>query len=344
MPKTLLIEERSKYQAPEFKKRRAVLKDTVEKFTIPGAADRYREQARKNHQQWDSARISPPNHVRVLAGDWGDVTHDLAKTNGAIYAVLNMANAYSPGGGYLEGMVAQEENMYRRTDCHFYVHDDEMDEGKNLYTSKMTQLINGVHGRVYLDTTNPRICIKGREEAKASGYTDLDPEDYFLFYELKSAADDLRGGDSFDEASMRKKIAAQLDTLKEKNIRHVVLSAFGCGAFGNPPAHVARIYREELTKRIGDFDDVVFAVYHANYGSNNFIPFQKELDGLPLNQKQLDIDKKLTSTLKDNLNQKIWDKRGFAFIFLTVEKHPQVLCKSELSSIVKWTNLANSLS
>jgi hypothetical protein len=28
------------------------------------------------------------------------------------YAALNMANAYSPGGGYTDGMVAQEENMY----------------------------------------------------------------------------------------------------------------------------------------------------------------------------------------------------------------------------------------
>ena len=79
-----------------------------------------------------------------------------------------------------------------------------------------------------------------------ASYPDLQENDYFLFYELRSAADNLfdngAGGylttpkpfDAAVEATMRKKIAAQLDTLIEHHLRHVVLSAFGCGAFGNP--------------------------------------------------------------------------------------------------------------
>jgi hypothetical protein len=38
---------------------------------------------------------------------WDAVTAHLTRTHGALYAVLNMANAYVPGGGYTEGMVAQ---------------------------------------------------------------------------------------------------------------------------------------------------------------------------------------------------------------------------------------------
>lgn len=45
----------------------------------------------------------------------------VTKEHGKVFAVLNMANAYVAGGGYVEGMPAQEENMFRRTDCHYFV-------------------------------------------------------------------------------------------------------------------------------------------------------------------------------------------------------------------------------
>ena len=133
---------------------------------------------------------------------------------------------------------------------------------------------------VYLDTKKPRVCIKGPEIAKGDGYENLDPQDYFQFYELKSAADNLldANGQTFNEKSMRRKIRAQLDTLIEAGVRNVVLSAFGCGAFGNPASEVAKIYKEELEKSAAHFDDVVFAIYYAGYGPDNYDAFQKVLD------------------------------------------------------------------
>ena len=47
--------------------------------------------------------------------------------SGTLFASLNMANAYGPGGGYTHGMVAQEENMFRRTDCHFSLRREDID-------------------------------------------------------------------------------------------------------------------------------------------------------------------------------------------------------------------------
>ena len=40
------------------------------------------------------------------------MTAGLTRKYGVTFASLNMANAYCPGGGYTDGMVAQEENMY----------------------------------------------------------------------------------------------------------------------------------------------------------------------------------------------------------------------------------------
>ena len=64
-------------------------------------------------------------------------------------------------------------------------------------------------------------------------------------------------------------------------MRHVVLSAFGCGAFKNPAHEVARIYREELHKRAVDFDVVSFAIYNAGYGPDNYDAFVQAFEDWP---------------------------------------------------------------
>ena len=210
-----------------------------------------------------------------MEGDWGDVTLALTKNYGTCFAVLNMANAYVPGGAYVEGAAAQEENMYRRTDCHFHITTDEFDEELDRYHPTMTRLISAQDGVVYLDTSTPRVCIRGSEDRSQSslGYSWLPDDDVFPFYELRAAAQDLRHGSGFSVRDARKRVAAQLDTLRSHGIRHAVLGAFGCGAFSNPTEEVARLYKEELAAREGAFDVIAFAIFSAGYGRDNYTPF-----------------------------------------------------------------------
>ena len=144
----------------------------------------------------------------------------------------------------------------------------------------MTSLLSAEAGKVYLDTANPRICIRGPEDRSAPdlGYRWLRDDELFPFYELRTAAVDLRGRpDCFDPAEARRRIAAQLDTLRAHGVRFAVLGAFGCGAFGNPAPEVARLYREELDLRRADFALVAFAIFDAGYGPENFTPFAAAL-------------------------------------------------------------------
>jgi hypothetical protein len=53
----------------------------------------------------------------------------------------------------------------------------------------------------------------------------------------------------FDAHEGRRRIAAQLDTVRTSGVRHAVLGAFGCGAFHNPADQVAELYRTEITAR-----------------------------------------------------------------------------------------------
>eukprot|EP00041_Stephanoeca_diplocostata_P030438 m.921385 g.921385 ORF g.921385 m.921385 type:complete len:230 (-) comp23757_c0_seq20:2878-3567(-) len=59
---------------------------------------------------------------------------------------------------------------------------------------------------------------------------------------------------------------------------NLVLGAFGCGAFGNPPAPVAALFRHELQSHQfrGLFACVVFAVLDP-LGTGNLAPFRREL-------------------------------------------------------------------
>lgn len=281
-----------------------VLLETLEALGTPEIRARHHEQAKKNLQSWarevalassavaeaETAASGRQSKVVVLRGDWGVVTAEFTRQHGNIFAVLNMANAEIAGGGYTHGAPAQEENMFRRTDCHYTVVAKSSFDGQETngafteYTQEMTDLLNAEGGRVLLDVERPRVCIRDAEDlaAKGWGYRWLAQDEVFPFYELRAAAVDLRGlgRKAFSREETLRRVTAQLETLIAHGIRHAVLSAFGCGAFMNPPDEVAACYREALQPRLHHFDCVAFAIFYPGYGDDNFPPFERELHGL----------------------------------------------------------------
>lgn len=278
MGRTLLPErayEHGPYAGAAFVRRREVLRETIAALTQADPPDRHHHLAAANLARWRAAAQPCAPTIDVVAGDWGEVCRAYTHKHGRCFAALNMANAYKPGGAYVEGTVAQEENMFRRTDCHFAVDASQIDPQTERYRPEHTALINGEGGRVLLDTSRPRVCLRGPEDRDHPrlGYAWLPDDEVFPFFELRAAADDLRDGRSFDPARMRAKIDAQIDTLMDANVRHAVLGAFGCGAFRNPADRVARLYADALREREGAFDCVVFAIFDAGYGPDNLTPF-----------------------------------------------------------------------
>jgi len=138
--------------------RRRVLRETLAAFKRCDPPDRYHRLAAGNLLHWRPERtgsIAEPK-VQVIRGDWGSVTHALTKRHRVCFAALNMANAYVPGGAYVEGASAQEEDMFRRTDSHFAVGFQELDAEQEQYRPEMTLLLSAHEGGVYLDTHRPR--------------------------------------------------------------------------------------------------------------------------------------------------------------------------------------------
>eukprot|EP01043_Picozoa_sp_COSAG02_P072311 COSAG02_NODE_13575_length_1377_cov_1.219875_1_plen_392_part_10 len=78
----------------------------------------------------DAATSSPPlaaaGPIEVKSTDCLEEARALL-TNcepGERVAVLNMANAFTPGGGFRAGCGAQEENLHRRSDLHLFLEDE----------------------------------------------------------------------------------------------------------------------------------------------------------------------------------------------------------------------------
>ncbi len=285
MPGRALIHEAAlrggHYDTEPHRRRRDVLRDTLACFDAEG--DRLAALAADNLARWAAAsEAAPPRPAAIARGDWGAVTERLTRSYGRTFAVLNMANAYLPGGRYVEGTAAQEENMFRRTDCHFSIAAEHLHHGR--YKPEMSRLLNGEDGRFLLDRERPRTCIRGPEErgpgergdgrGEIRGYARLPDDRIFSFYELRAAARNCnREGIDLDDT--RRRVRALLDTLVDAGQRHAVLGAWGCGAFANPPREVARSFRDELAARSDAFDCVVFAIHDPGYGPDNARVFEE---------------------------------------------------------------------
>ena len=69
-----------------------------------------------------AAVAATPMRVSVIEGDCVAAAIELRR-RGFRVAMLNMANAYSPGGAWENGAGAQEENLHRRSDLHAFLDD-----------------------------------------------------------------------------------------------------------------------------------------------------------------------------------------------------------------------------
>ena len=70
---------------------------------------------------------------------------------------------------------------------------------------------------------------------------------------------------------------AQVATLIKNGVRHVVLSAFGCGAFKNEPNDIALAYKAAVERHKASFAVIAFAIFYAGHGENNYEIFKSFL-------------------------------------------------------------------
>ncbi|MFX0102148.1 MAG: TIGR02452 family protein [Candidatus Hodarchaeota archaeon] len=196
----------------------------------------------------------PSTNIEVLPMDTLEAVVHLQEKHDARFSFLVFANAYHPGGGYKNGASAQEESICRRTNlvpCINTVRYPIPEFGcihiKNLY------IIRDTEERNYEYFKEPHVC--NCILAAAYNHPPLLDETHILpEYRVKT----------------RRKIHGFLNCLLANGDTNMVLGAFGCGAFANPPEDIAHLFVEILnsTNYKNRFENVYFAVIATKWKRN----------------------------------------------------------------------------
>ena len=118
----------------------------------------------------------------------------------------------------------------------------------------------------------------------------LPEEEWYNVDVLTCAAPNLRDQDIYDPYSKHTGgtgglSAEELRRLIEKRVRRIfevaayeknevlILGAFGCGAFRNPPEMVAEVFRKVTAEYRQRFEVIEFAVYCSSYETANYDAF-----------------------------------------------------------------------
>ena len=196
-------------------------------------------------------------------------------------AVVNFASFKVPGGGVRKGSRAQEENICRRTNLFEsifrFIDTLAKEYGLPLENKRYPLPVN--HGAIY----SPSISVFRASDDK--NYAFLDEPfnvDIITIAALKNPPVDKKGHlTDWAKSITKEKIRTMLNLALYWENDSIVLGAFGCGAFANPPDDVAKLFKEVLEEPeyCDKFEKIVFAVLddgnsHKEHNPRgNYLPF-----------------------------------------------------------------------
>lgn len=209
------------------------------------------------------------------------------KEQGYNPAVLNMASRRNPGGGVITGAGAQEETLFRRTNLFRSLYQfAPYAEQYGVKLSRHQYPIDRNFGGVY---TPNAIYFR---ESEQKGYALLDEPVSLSFITVAGMNRPDINKDGMIADHHVGPIKNKIRTIFRMGLVHghdsLVLGALGCGAFRNPPSHVARMFHEVMEEL--EFKNryrlIVFAILddhnaHQKYNpEGNFKPFADEFAGM----------------------------------------------------------------
>lgn len=208
-------------------------------------------------------------------------------------AVLNFANPKYPGGGVQNGAKAQEECLCRSSNLYQCLKDEKVFEDYYFYHAKRG-------GNWFTDRMIYSLGITVFKDDSPVPVLMLENE-WFQVDVITCAAPYLGGSIIIEGNELKqifvKRIKNILDAAIINQVQTIILGAFGCGAFKNPPEVVAQAFYEVIYEMGYKkyFKRIVFAIKPSGPYCKNIEAFSKRFDMKMMEeQNQKDKDKKIS--------------------------------------------------
>ncbi len=237
------------------------------------------QKAAASSRVYQEGFVSPKMNAGVgelLLQEVGTLEAARLSTNLGKVAVLNFANGQEPCGGARQGTNTQEEYLCRNTNLYHC-----------LTRPQLLEPFYGYH-RARGQSSDRVIYTQGitvfKDGAPVPDY--LPHRKWYEIDVLTCAAPSLEEtphlGDGAREVLFRSRIRNLCEVARDNDVQVLILGAFGCGAFGNPPMVVARAFHkvlvEEGCRRY--FRRVVFAILKTDEADPNDAAFSQVFLGV----------------------------------------------------------------
>jgi len=196
-----------------------------------------------------------------------------------------MASGQNPGGGVLNGSGAQEENLFRRSNLFASLYQFASYAAQyGIKKSEKQYPLDRNYGGIYSQN------VTVFRSSESSGYALLDVPFQTAIVsvaainrpELQKINGQFQLARQLIEPT-KEKMRTILRIAAKHNHNALVLSAFGCGAYCNPPEHIAVLFKEVFAELEfeGRFSMIVFAIIsdqnsnRAHNPNGNFEPFRR---------------------------------------------------------------------
>lgn len=161
--------------------------------------------------------------------------------------ILNFASAYHPGGGFITGALAQEEALCHASTlyiqlfgCH-ELYDLNKEENNSYYTDNMA--ISDT--QFFMDSSRLKRGAPVHCTVITSAAVNLSKQGLDI---------------NVANAKMQQRMHKIIQLFIDREVRVIILGAFGCGVFKNDPNTIAEIWKDELNKYGEYFDKVIFSI------------------------------------------------------------------------------------
>lgn len=203
-------------------------------------------------------------------------------------AVLNFANPIEPGGAVLGGANAQEEYLCRASNLYsslisniaseyFEYHSNSMKKNPSVNILSSDMLIYSKNVTVFKED-------KGYDAKKKQfNVTQVYTADWYTLDVITCAAPYIGDIAQINGDALKflfiKRIKNILEAAIDNHIETLILGAFGCGAFNNPPEIVATAFKEvfAMPRYQNSFSNVVFAIKANTETCKNVETFNRVL-------------------------------------------------------------------